>query len=109
MRLTNKGLRGGWHSVGECELGEVKFVNWLDASFPHCEEVLKEHDRPFFEYSVIFVPPKRKRTIHFGIGFDKRGEFERVNYWSGKFTKKQIKAWTEILSDWLINNGFAEN
>ena len=109
MELTLKGMRSGWSdNLGECELGVVDFKNWIDISFPHTEEVLIEQNRPHYQYGVYFIPPKRKRKIGFYLNFGEQGEYEGFEYWKGKFSKKQEKEWESILSNWLINNGYAE-
>jgi len=108
MKLTLKGMRRGWSdNLGECELGAVSFRNGIDISFPHTEETLIKSNRSHYQYSVYFIPPKRKRAINFRLNFGKQGEYEGFDYW-GKFSKKQEKEWENILSNWLINNGYVE-
>lgn len=109
MELTLKGMRSGWSdNLGECELGVVDFKNGIDISFPHTEEALIEQNRPHYQYGVHFIPPKRKRKIGFYLNFGEQGEYEGFEHWKGKFSKKQEKEWESILSNWLINNGYAE-
>jgi len=109
MKLTLKGMGRGWNDdLGECELGTVDFYNGIDISFPPTEETLIEQNRPHYHYGVYFIPPKRKREIGFCLEFGKRGEYKGFDHWKGKFSKKQEKEWERILSNWLINNGYAE-
>ena len=107
LTLTAKGKLHGWGKLGKCELGDVNFTNEKYVSTRPLEEY---YINSYFSYSVSFIPPTRKRSIQMFFYFNKIGKCTGVliNFGKGQFSAKNKKEWIDILKNWLIENGYAE-
>lgn len=107
LTLTDKGKLHGWGKLGKCELGDVDFTNHKDVCIRPLEEY---YTNAYFSYSVFFIPPTRKSSIPMIFDFNKIGKCigVSINLGKGQFSAKNKKEWIDILKNWLIENGYAE-